>query len=83
MASVTAASRFRHTKDQDRLLTSRMLSQQQLRCFQPDHDHPCFEPRNGEHELCAQRTRVVPDFDQLVRFLPAVEPVEDGSDVGG
>jgi hypothetical protein len=24
-----------------------------------------------------------PDFDQLVRFLPAVEPVEDGSDIGG
>ena len=26
---------------------------------------------------------VKPDFDQLVRFLPAVEPVEDGSDIGG
>jgi hypothetical protein len=27
--------------------------------------------------------RQTPDFDQLVRFLPAVEPVEDGSDIGG
>jgi hypothetical protein len=30
-----------------------------------------------------KRTGLVPDFDQLVRFLPAVEPVVDGSDVGG
>jgi len=38
-----------------------MLGQQQPWCFrcQPDHGHPCFEPLNGEDELCARRTRVV------------------------
>jgi hypothetical protein len=38
--------------------------------------------KRGELMDSARRRGISPDFDQLVRFLPVVEPVEDGSDIG-